>query len=106
MKLTRIECVAFYASPQWRRKRKKVLSDDKHECQIHKAKGQYVKACIVHHEKHLDEFPELALEDYYINENGERKRQLISVCRECHESVCHPERLRWNVAEQLNEERW
>lgn len=106
MKLTQAECKSFYADPKWRRKRKEILKKDKYECQIHKAKGQYVKACIVHHVKHLDEYPELGLEEYYIDDSGKQQRQLISVCRECHETECHPERLRWNITPQLNEERW
>lgn len=96
----------FYESKEWRRLRKEVLQEDKHECQIHKANGQYARANHVHHVNHLDRHPELALEKYYIDENGKRQRNLISVCKDCHETVCHPERLRWNKKEPLTEERW
>ena len=96
----------FYDTPEWRRKRREILKRDKGECQVHKAKGEYRRATHVHHVKHLDKYPELALEDYYIDEHGEKQRQLISVCKDCHETVCHPERLRWNKKEALTEERW
>ena len=95
----------FYDTPEWRRKRRDVIQKDKGECQIHKAKGAYRRATYVHHVKHLEDYPELALEDYYIDENGEKQRQLISVCKECHETVCHPERLR-HTKEPLTKERW
>lgn len=96
----------FYLSPEWRKLRKEVLRDDKGECQVCKSKGKYKRAEIVHHEKHLDQFPELGLQKFYQDEQGNLKRNLISVCRECHETVCHPERLRKNSKEPLTEERW
>ena len=83
----------FYWTGHWRRIRKKVLDEDRRECQECKKRGRYSTATIVHHVKHRKDFPELELEQYYIDENGERKRNLISVCQTCHETVCHPERL-------------
>lgn len=95
----------FYLSGDWQRLRLKVLKADKNECQECKSRGKYTKATHVHHVKHLDKFPELGLETHY-TEDGQKKRNLVSVCKMCHETVCHPERLRWNVKEQLNDERW
>lgn len=94
----------FYQSKEWRRLRRDVLSADKFECQFCKAKGKYTRATHVHHVKHLDDFPELALEKYY-PDNGVQKRNLMSVCKDCHETVCHPERLR-HTKKPLNDERW
>ncbi|MPN43819.1 hypothetical protein SDC9_191380 [bioreactor metagenome] len=34
------------------------------------------------------------MEEYYIDEQGIKQRNLISVCKDCHENVCHPERMR------------
>lgn len=96
----------FYESKEWRALRKEILRADKYECQICKLKGKYTKANTVHHVKHLEDYSELGLEKYYTDENGEQQRNLISVCKDCHETVCHPERLRWNKKEELNEERW
>lgn len=96
----------FYQTKEWRKLRKKVLEADKYECQICKEKGKHEKANHVHHVNHLEYHPELALEEYYIDDKGEKKRNLISVSKECHETVCHPERLRWKTKKPLNEERW
>ena len=96
----------FYVSAAWLNLRDKVLAEYKHECQNCKRKGKYVKAVIVHHVKHLRDFPELALSKIYIDRDGKEQVQLKPVCRECHEYVEHPERLRWNKKEPLTEERW
>lgn len=94
----------FYHSKEWRRLRRDVLNADKYECQPCKAKGKYTKATHVHHVNHLDKHPELALEKYYSDASGQM-RNLISVCKDCHETVCHPERLR-HTKKPLNKERW
>ena len=98
---------AFYDLPEWRRKRRQILAADRYECQECKRRGKYSRAIIVHHVMHLDEFPELALSDYYTDADGRQCRQLISVCRDCHETVCHPDRLRHTaLGEPVTAERW
>lgn len=84
----------FYVWWRWKQKRKEILDKDKCECQICKAKGRYRRAVVVHHVKHLKDHPELALCDCYLGADGKLHRQLISVCKECHETECHPERMR------------
>lgn len=74
----------FYLTKEWRRKRKQILTKDKYECQKCKVKGMYSRATCVHHVKHLEEYPELALEDFYTEEHGRQQRQLISLCDACH----------------------
>lgn len=99
----------FYVTPEWRALSGEVLRDDRHECQICKARGKYAVAVMVHHVCHVKRHPELALDRFYLDENGQRKRNLISVCRTCHETVCHPERLRKAARKPLgftNQERW
>ena len=97
----------FYCSPDWRKKRRRVLRRDKGECQLCKARGRYRKAVLVHHVLHLKDRPDLALCDTYTDGEGVERRQLISVCRECHETVCHPERMRKQVKERfVTQERW
>lgn len=92
----------FYTSAPWRRRRREVLKLDKYECQICKAKGKYKKATIVHHVKHLKDSPDLALSIWA----GE-ERQLISVCKSCHEEE-HPESQRQLAPQKqpMTEERW
>lgn len=81
--------IKFYKSYEWRLRRKDVLALDKWECQMCKARGKYSKAVVVHHVKHLKDRPDLAMQIY----DGDQ-RQLISLCRSCHEE-CHPERLKY-----------
>lgn len=97
----------FYVSGAWQRKRLEVLEADRWECQVHRERGRYRRAELVHHVIHLRDRPELGLEDFYVDEDGVEHRQLVSVCRECHETVCHPERMRKVGREGLVlEERW
>lgn len=97
----------FYCSTAWKHKREEVLARDKYECQICKAKGKYRKAELVHHVKHLKDRPDLALSDMYTDSEGVDRRQLISVCKDCHEVVCHPERMRKVMNLKFTtEERW
>jgi 5-methylcytosine-specific restriction protein A len=96
----------FYVLAAWLNLRDEVLAEHKHECQNCKRRGKYVKAVIVHHVRHLRDFPELALSKTYIDRDGKEQMQLKPVCRECHEYVEHPERLRWNAKKPLTKERW
>jgi 5-methylcytosine-specific restriction endonuclease McrA len=95
----------FYSWPEWERTRQQVLMLDHHECVRCKAHGKYSPAVLVHHVNHLKDKPELALS--ITDENG--KRQLVSLCRACHE-LEHPERLRpaWTakIENPLTVERW
>ncbi len=95
----------FYSWGEWKRLRQEVLALDHFECQRCKEKNhRYRKAVIVHHIKHLKDRPDLAL-SIYDPETGER--QLISVCKECHEAE-HPESQRQykRLCSPLTVERW
>ena len=69
---------------------------------------RHTPGVIVHHVWHLDEYPECGLSVWVDDPAaGERKRNLLTVCRECHETVCHPERMAVKPAgEPLTPERW
>lgn len=84
---------AFYDWGKWHRERAFVLRQDRYECQMCKARGRYRAAVLVHHVQHLKARPDLALQMWVVDENGELRRQLVSLCRACHE-LCHPERQR------------
>ena len=71
----------FYKSSLWEHKRERILRRDDYRCQRCKRYGRQREATTVHHIKHLDEYPELALE----NSN------LISLCADCH-NFFHPEK--------------
>ena len=94
----------FYWWPAWQELRAAVLKMDNFECQICKARGRYSRGTIVHHVKHLRERPDLAL-SIYDPDTGER--QLVSVCKRCHE-LEHPEALKKYEPRRppLTAERW
>lgn len=93
----------FYNSTEWKRLRKQVLEIDKYECQNCKAKGRYTKATTVHHINYVKKHPEMALELYYTWQ-GTQKRNLLSLCHDCHEEVHgYRKKKRQNP---LTEERW
>lgn len=92
----------FYSWSCWLHTRAEVLKLDHYECQRCKAKGRYSRAVLVHHVKHLKDRPDLALSIW----DGE-ERQLVSVCKKCHEEL-HPESQRQYkpLAKPVTEERW
>jgi len=98
---------AFYVSTAWLHLRAEVLEEHKSECQECKKKGLYTKANHVHHVQYVRRYPELALSKTYTYK-GKEYNNLIPVCKDCHETVCHPERLRWNrqIEEPLTVEMW
>ena len=74
----------FYLSPEWKSKREYILQRDGYMCRECKRYGRAKEATTVHHIKHLDEYPELALDD----------DNLISLCDACHNKA-HPEKARY-----------
>ena len=95
----------FYDWPEWERLREDVFRLDKCECQrCRSVKHRYRKAVLVHHVKHLKDRPDLAL-SVFDPDTGER--QLVSLCRGCHEDV-HPERQWRKVTKRdyVTEECW
>lgn len=100
------EAWRFYSWRVWRDSvAPAVLALDRHECSRCKQRGRIRRAEIVHHVRHLDEAPELALSIYDPDTGA---RQLVSVCKRCHEQL-HPESLHRQPAksaEPLTGERW
>lgn len=94
----------FYDWPEWEQVRDDVLRLDHWECQGCKARHRYQMAALVHHVKHLKDRPDLAL-SVFDPDTGER--QLVSLCRACHEEQ-HPERIRRPAPRPppVTEERW
>lgn len=78
---------AFYTWGPWKAVRREVLRLDKRECQHCKAKGKYTKASTVHHVNHVKNNPEMALSIWYRDQKGTIKRNLISICHDCHEAA-------------------
>lgn len=97
---------SFYDWPEWDQRRTQVLELDRGECVLcRERRHRYRPAVLVHHVKHLRDRPDLAL-SVVDPETGER--QLVSLCRACHEDE-HPER-RWRkvpkIRPQAAPERW
>lgn len=97
----------FYAHRDWKHLRRKVIELDHGECFECRKRGRYTKGLICHHVNHVKVKPELALDLYYIDDEGNKQRNIVYVCKECHETVCHPERLRWREKKKpLTQEKW
>lgn len=71
----------FCKTRRWQSMRKAVLRRDKYLCVDCKRYGRLTQATTVHHVKHYDEHPELALEP----------SNLVSLCAACHNKR-HPEK--------------
>lgn len=71
----------FYRSAKWLRKRAAILRRDGYQCVECRKYGRIREATRVHHIKHLEDYPELALAD----------SNLESLCAECHNKK-HPEK--------------
>lgn len=94
----------FYNSRTWRKKAEEIKRLDHGECVVCRSRGRYSRGEIVHHVLHLKERPDLALEDV---DPDTGRRQLITLCKRCHEEQ-HPEALhQWSSAERFETaERW
>lgn len=97
----------FYHTYAWVKLRAEILRQDKFECQPCRERGRYSRGTVVHHINHVKARPEWALNKTYIDDQGNEQRNLITCCSDCHETVYHPERLRWKEKKKpLTEERW
>ena len=96
----------FYSWKPWKRLSLRVRELDHNECQHCKERGKCTtEDLIVHHIKTLRERPDLALS---IWDPETKERQLVTLCRGCHEAE-HPERMRKATsaaASPLTVERW
>lgn len=110
-KLTRLTALlaagrenVWYNSSDWGTVREAVKQIDHSDCLICKAMGRRRAARFVHHVKHLRDRPDLALSIYDPDTGA---RQLISVCKDCHERL-HPESQRQYrpYFSPLTAERW
>ncbi len=70
-----------YRSKRWERTRNVTLRRDGYTCCWCKRYGRKKAAAVVHHKKHVDEYPELAYDP----------KNLISLCEACHNKA-HPEK--------------
>lgn len=97
----------FYNSARWIHCRKYVLEIDHHECQLCRTKyHRYRRAEVVHHVNHYKDRPDLGLSIWFTDaRTHQKKRNLISLCAECHEEV-HGRATPIRQDDALTEERW
>lgn len=95
----------FYKSVEFRHLKQEILEEQHYECQVCKEAGKITKADTVHHVQFVRKHPALALSKYYTYK-GKQYRNLIAVCKSCHNKL-HPEKNQSKKKEQFtNEERW
>ena len=87
----RNEMWRFYKSRQWLELRTRVLEEHHYECVKCRTRGKITKAQTVHHINHVNDNPGLALSQYYTDESGNKKRNLVPLCNACHNAE-HPEK--------------
>lgn len=96
----------FYNDYYWRKVSHEIIREQHGECQLCKSRGRYSRGVITHHVNHLKDRPELAYSRYYIADDGSKKRNLIAVCRKCHETLHYVEWHRKRKQQFKNEEQW
>ena len=72
-----------YNSNRWKAKSEHIQKRDKYKCVWCMRYGKNRSSKVVHHIKHVDEYPELAYDD----------DNLVSLCLSCHNKA-HPEKAR------------
>lgn len=101
----------FYKSREFMQLRDEVLSEQHYECYLCRQEGKITRATIVHHVKHVRDYPRLALSKYYIDEDGNKQIQLMCLCAKHHNQV-HPEKFKdkkdknSKVVDERFKERW
>lgn len=97
----------FYFTEDWKELRADVLEELHNECQECLKQGKYTEADCVHHVNEVRNRPELALSKWYTDIKGNRQRNLVPLCNQCH-NLAHPEKcLKKQKKDRFtNEELW
>lgn len=95
----------IYKSREFRELKAEVMKEFHNECARCKSKGKITRAQTVHHVQYVRKHPELTFSKYYTDKHGNRKRNLIPLCNDCHNAV--HKRFGYEEKEKpLTEERW
>jgi hypothetical protein len=78
----------FYKSAAWRRLRAKVLEEFHWESQdeLHASPARYVRATCVHHDRYVDKYPGWALSEFWCDDAGVVRRNLIPLSHDAHDA--------------------
>lgn len=77
----------FYQSAAWRRLRQHVLEEFHYESQdeLLQSPARYVRATCVHHDRYVYNFPGWALSEFWVDDAGIVRRNLIPLSHEAHD---------------------
>ena len=96
----------FYFTEDWKELRIDVLEELHFECQECLKSGKYTAADCVHHVNEVRHRPDLALSKYFIDGRGQKQRNLVPLCNQCHNNV-HDKLGEWQRKDKFtNEEKW
>lgn len=95
----------FYHDKAWVRLSKQVRKEQHNECYYCRLRGKYSPAELVHHVKELKIYPQFAYARYVTDECGNRRVNLVAVCRACHENI-HGRVKKYEGTRFTNVERW
>lgn len=78
----------FYKSAAWRRLRAQVLEEFRYESQdeLHASPARYVRATCVHHDRYVDKYPGWALSEWWVDSEGNVRRNLIPLSHDAHDA--------------------
>ena len=96
----------FYHSKAWKNLKLEVFKDQHFECQECLKENKLTIVTIsspCHHVNELKDKPELALSKNYYDELGQKKKNLLCLCFECHNKIHN----RFQKNDKfLNDEKW
>lgn len=97
----------FYKTAEWQRLRQSVLAEYHGECAWCAAASpsRVVPAEAVHHLHEVKRFPAWALQEFVTLPDGQRVRNLVPLCHDCHDRAHQRMEFRPKPA-PLTEERW
>jgi 5-methylcytosine-specific restriction endonuclease McrA len=98
--------IVFYKSKEWIELRDEVMHDNHYECQECLKRGRYTRADCVHHVNEVRHRPDLALNKYYTDKEGNKQKNLLPLCNRCHNQI-HDKLGYWQRKDKFtNEEKW
>lgn len=101
----------IYKCAEFTRLKKRILEKNHFECALCKENNKITRANTVHHIQEVKKHPELAFEEFYIDRDGIKQKNLIPLCFDCHNAIHERYGYRPNQTKEksetfVNEERW
>ena len=99
----------FYQCAAWRRLRRQVLEEFHYESQdeLLASPARYVRATCVHHDRFIDRYPGWALSEFWVDDAGVVRRNLVPLSHDAHDARHHRTRYRQRrPVVELTEEMW